>query len=140
MQLGSVPDDEGALHSLLERIAPTVDAIVTTGGVSVGAYDVVKAVLAPLGVWFGPVRMQPGKPQGFGSWPGQDGSAPTPIFALPGNPVGVFVSFEQFVRPALLAMQGRTELLRESARAVVAEGWPSSPGRVQFMPAIVERR
>lgn len=139
LQLGSVPDDEDSLHSLLERIAPTVDAIITTGGVGVGAYDVVKAVLAPLGVWFGPVRVQPGKPQGFGSWPGRDGSVPTPIFALPGNPVGVFVSFEQFVRPALLAMQGRTELLRESVRAVAAEGWRSSPGRMQFMPAVVER-
>jgi molybdopterin molybdotransferase len=138
VQLGSIPDDPIALHSLLERIAPTVDAVVTTGGVSVGAYDVVKAVLAPLGVWFGPVRMQPGKPQGFGMLPGRDG-ADTPIFALPGNPVGVFVSFEQFVRPALLAMQGRTEVLRDTARAVVAEAWASSPGRAQFMPAIVER-
>lgn len=65
------------------------------GLMSVGAHDVVKTVLAPLGVWFGAVRIQPGRPQGFGRW--RDG---TPIFALPGNPVDVFVSFEEFVRPA----------------------------------------
>ncbi len=145
VQLGSVPDDEDALLALLERAAPSVDALVTSGGVSVGAYDVVKAVLAPRGVWFGPVRMQPGKPQGFGFWPGPDApsdtavSSGTPIFALPGNPVSVFVSFEAFVRPALLALQGRSELRREALRGVAAEDWRSPRGRAQYMPAIAER-
>lgn len=134
VQLGSVPDDEDALRSIFEREAPLVDAFVTSGGVSVGAYDVVKAMLAPLGVWFGPVRMQPGKPQGFGHW--RDG---TPIFALPGNPVSVFVSFEEFVRPALLKLQGRSELHRIPLRATVIEGWRSPASREQFMPAFVER-
>lgn len=138
VQLGSVPDDEVALTALLERIAPTVDAFVTTGGVSVGAYDVVKTVLAPLGVWFGSVRMQPGKPQGFGTWPVGDGAVGTPIFALPGNPVAAFVSFEEFVRPALLKMQGRSALRRDLALAVVSVGWSSPSGRAQYMPVIVE--
>lgn len=132
--IGSVPDDEASLRAIFEEYAPRVDAFVTSGGVSVGAYDVVKAVLAPLGVWFGPVRMQPGKPQGFGHWPGADGPG-TPIFALPGNPVSVFVSFEQFVRPALLAMQGRSELVRPIVRATVSGGWRSPAARAQFMPA-----
>jgi molybdopterin molybdotransferase len=142
VQIGSVPDDEAALRAVLREYAPRVDAFITSGGVSVGAYDVVKAVLAPLGVWFGPVRMQPGKPQGFGEWPGDvaSGTAGTPIFTLPGNPVSVFVSFEAFVRPALLAMQGRTDVLRTTVQAVATEGWQSPNGRMQFMPAVLDPR
>lgn len=139
VQLGSVPDDEDALRAVLEQHAASVDAFITSGGVSVGAYDVVKAVLAPLGVWFGPVRMQPGKPQGFGRWPGQGGAAGTPIFALPGNPVSVFVSFEEFVRPALLALQGRRDPLRDVIHGVATEGWWSPAGRAQYMPVVAER-
>lgn len=139
VQLGSVPDDEDALRAILEGAASTVDVFVTSGGVSVGAYDVVKAVLAPLGVWFGPVRMQPGKPQGFGLWPSPGGSGGTPIFALPGNPVSVFVSFEAFVRPGLLNMQGRRDVHRDVVRGVASEGWRSPAGRAQYMPAIAER-
>jgi molybdopterin molybdotransferase len=145
VQLGSVHDDEDALRAVLAEHAPGLDAIVTSGGVSVGAYDIVKALLAPLGVWFGPVRMQPGKPQGFGLWRGPDASsgstAPTgtPIFALPGNPVSVFVSFEAFVRPALLRMQGRTELTRKVLTGTASEGWRSPAGRAQYMPAVAER-
>ena len=134
VQLGTVPDDEDALRAVLDRHSSSVDAFVTSGGVSVGAFDVVKAVLAPVGVWFGPVRMQPGKPQGFGRL--GDG---TPIFALPGNPVSVFVSFEEFVRPSLLAMQGRRSVLRDRVQAIAAAGWRSPAGRVQYMPAVVER-
>ena len=151
--IGSVPDDADALRAAFEKHAPHVDAFVTSGGVSVGAYDVVKAVLAPLGVWFGPLRMQPGKPQGFGEWPGAgdtsgtpgapsvsgaSGTSGTPIFALPGNPVSVFVSFEQFVRPALLAMQGRRDVQRTVIRAAASTGWMSPKDRTQFMPAFVE--
>ncbi|MEO6942867.1 MAG: gephyrin-like molybdotransferase Glp [Terrimesophilobacter sp.] len=138
--IGSVPDDAEALRSAFERYAPHVDAFVTSGGVSVGAYDVVKAVLAPLGVWFGPLRMQPGKPQGFGAWPGVAGASGPPIFALPGNPVSVFVSFEQFVRPALLAMQGRQDLHRPVLHAVVGTGWRSPMGRAQYMPAVAKQQ
>lgn len=133
IRIGAVPDDEDSLREVLAACAPDVDAVITSGGVSVGAYDVVKAVLAPLGVWFGPVRMQPGKPQGFGRW--LDG---TPIFALPGNPVSVAVSFEAFVRPALLRMRGRGDLERPSIRARATEGWRSPGGRMQYMPVTVE--
>ncbi|MEV8253053.1 gephyrin-like molybdotransferase Glp [Rhodoglobus sp. NPDC076762] len=156
VQLGSVADDDDALRAILNTHASELDAIITSGGVSVGAYDVVKAVLAPLGVWFGPVRMQPGKPQGFGRFPvGDAGGAnssssassttgPTPrpgplLFALPGNPVSVFVSFEAFVRPALLTMAGRSAIQRPTLSATVTTGWRSPAGRAQYMPAVVER-
>jgi molybdopterin molybdotransferase len=76
--------------------------------------------------------MQPGKPQGVGSW--LDG---TPIFTLPGNPVSVFVSFEAFVRPALLALQGRPTVRRPLDRAVASVGWRSPDGRAQYMPSVV---
>ncbi|TFC52253.1 molybdopterin molybdotransferase MoeA [Cryobacterium sp. TMT1-21] len=141
IRLGAVPDDENTLRSLLTSLAGTVDAIVLSGGVSVGAYDVVKAVLAPLGtVRFGPVKMQPGKPQGFGRWPADaDGTDGPVIFALPGNPVSAFVSFEAFVRPALRRMGGHSELFRPTVDAVAAESWASPAGRAQYMPVMLRR-
>ena len=167
MRIGAVPDDEDTLRELLSSLVGTVDAIVLSGGVSVGAYDVVKAVLAPLGtVGFGPVKMQPGKPQGFGRWPASAAPHEAPgatgltmqdsesteggasvtepcvlaplIFALPGNPVSAYVSFEVFVRPALRRMLGLTSLQRSSVQAVVADGWSSPPGRAQYMPVVIE--
>lgn len=136
VRIPAVPDDEEELRATLERTAGTVDMIITSGGVSVGAYDVVKAVLAPLSsMWFGPVRMQPGKPQGFGRWP--DGP---PIFTLPGNPVSVFVSFEAFVAPALRVMQGSRDPLAPVEQGIAAEGWRCPPGRAQHMPARAVRR
>ena len=161
IRLGAVPDDENTLRSLLASLAGTVDVIVLSGGVSVGAYDVVKAVLAPLGtVRFGPVKMQPGKPQGFGRWPaaaaapGSDAAGEATvaeateaeaeaeatvaegplIFALPGNPVSAFVSFEVFVRPALRRLGGHTDLFRPTISATAAQSWDSPPGRAQYMP------
>jgi len=108
---------------------------VTTGGVSAGAYDTVKAVLSRLGsVTFTKVAMQPGMPQGLGTV-GRDA---TPIFTLPGNPVSALVSFEVFVRPAIRRMRGETELHRPTVTAVAAEGWSSPAGRRQFVRAVLE--
>jgi molybdopterin molybdotransferase len=130
VRLGSVPDDDDVLRQVLDASAADVDMFVLSGGASVGAYDVAKAVLAPLPTMlFSRVRMQPGKPQGFGRW--TDG---TPVFALPGNPVSSFVSFEVFVRPALQRMLGRRILQRPTQNAIVAAGWHSPAGRRQFMP------
>ncbi len=154
IRLGAVPDDENTLRSLLASLADSVDVIVLSGGVSVGAYDVVKAVLAPLGtVRFGPVKMQPGKPQGFGRWSdpadapesadtddvandnsGDNAAAGPLIFALPGNPVSAFVSFEVFVRPALRRLGGHTDLFRTTISATAGESWNSPDGRAQYMP------
>ncbi|GAA1954186.1 molybdopterin molybdotransferase MoeA [Agromyces allii] len=129
-----MPDDEARLLAWLAEREPA-DAVVFTGGVSVGAYDIVRRVLAGLGtVDFVRVAMQPGSPQAFGRL--ADG---TPVFGLPGNPVAVAVSFEVFVRPALLALQGRRDVQRRRVRATAALGWDSPAGRLQLMPvAFVE--
>jgi len=132
IRVGAVPDDDDTLRALLTDLAGTVDVIVLSGGVSVGAYDVVKAVLQPLGtVHFGPVKMQPGKPQGFGRWPGS-GNVPGPlIFALPGNPVSAYVSFEVFVRPALrrLLGHGTAEPIEPADTADTADTALAATGR-----------
>lgn len=130
MRLGPVGDDPDALRDLLHGLDGGVDAIVTSGGVSVGAFDVVKAALLDEpDVVFVPVAVQPGKPQGLGRLPGG-----TPVFALPGNPVSSFVSFELFVRPALLRMRGLTDVQRPTTTAVADDGWRTPPGRAQVMP------
>ncbi len=128
IDFGRIPDDADSLRAALGQAAAEADAIVTSGGVSMGDYDVTKAVLRDeTGVDFYPVAMKPGKPQGFGAVGG------TPFFGLPGNPVSVFVSFEQFVRPALLAMQGATALLRPRVRGVAGEDLESDPEKEEFI-------
>jgi molybdopterin molybdotransferase len=136
--LGAVDDEPDALRGLLAARLGEVDAVVTTGGVSAGAYDVVKEVLAPLGdVAFDKVAMQPGKPQGFGTL--RDGERPVPLFALPGNPVSVFVSFQVFVHPALTRMRALVAGgARPTVTAVAAQGWRCPAGRRQYIPVVVE--
>lgn len=123
----SVTDDPDLVLSHLKELAATSDLIITTGGVSAGDYDVVKAALAPLGVWFGPVAMQPGKPQGFGFLDG------TPIICLPGNPVSAYVSFVLFVRPALRKLRGHPEPIASPIRARLAHEMTSPAGKTQFL-------
>lgn len=131
----SVSDDEDELRDALATLSPQVDAIILSGGVSVGAYDVVKAVLAPLpSMWFGPVAMQPGKPQGSGTL--EDG---TLVITLPGNPVSVFVSFEVFVRSALRRLAGETDVAPRFLPARAAVSWRSPAGREQYMPVTIAR-
>jgi molybdopterin molybdotransferase len=103
--------------------------VITTGGVSAGAYDTVKEVLSTLGtVWFGKVAMQPGMPQGFGTV----GPDATPIFTLPGNPVSAFVSFEMFVRPVIRRLAGHQALFRRSQTAVALDSWTAPEGKLQL--------
>jgi molybdopterin molybdotransferase len=102
-----VRDDAEVLRRTLGDAAREADVVVTSGGVSMGEYDLVKAVLGELGtVEFWQVAMQPAKPFAFGF------VGDTPLFGLPGNPVSVFTAFEQFVRPALLKMMGAVDLFR----------------------------
>jgi molybdopterin molybdotransferase len=130
-----VPDDPERLRAVLAEQERTADLVVTTGGVSVGAYDVVKAALTGWGdVRFVRVAMQPGKPQGLGRLPGG-----TPVLCLPGNPVSAHVSFEVFVRPVLLRLRGVERLDRPTMRAEVADGWRTPPGRAQLMPVALDR-
>jgi molybdopterin molybdotransferase len=133
-RVGVVRDDPHTLMDALTDELVRADAIITSGGVSAGAYDTVKEVLSRLGtVTFGPVAMQPGMPQGFGTI----GESGTPIFTLPGNPVSSFVSFEVFVRPALRKMAGHHGLFRRSEHAVAVKGWNAPAGKVQFARAII---
>ncbi|MRG61147.1 molybdopterin molybdenumtransferase MoeA [Agromyces sp. CFH 90414] len=131
VSVARVGDDPADLLAHLDRLATerSPDLVVCTGGVSVGAHDVVKAALTGRGVTFRGVAMQPGKPQAFGRL---DSGAL--CVGLPGNPVSVAVSFEVFVRPALQAMQGLAPVGAARTEAEVADGWRSPPGRRQFMP------
>ncbi|UFQ16175.1 MULTISPECIES: molybdotransferase-like divisome protein Glp [Streptomyces] len=143
-RVGAVADDAETLRSTIEDQLIRADLVVTTGGVSVGAYDVVKEALTSLGdpdeetgigagggVEFRKLAMQPGKPQGFGTI----GPDHTPLLALPGNPVSSYVSFELFVRPAIRTLMGLDEVHRPTVRArLAAEKALGSPeGRRQFL-------
>jgi molybdopterin molybdotransferase len=138
-RVGAVTDDAETLRATIEDQLVRADLVVTTGGVSVGAYDVVKEALSSVGdedepgsgIDFRKLAMQPGKPQGFGSI----GPDHIPLLALPGNPVSSYVSFELFVRPVIRALMGLKEVHRPAVRATLAGDKPlSSPaGRRQFL-------
>ncbi len=130
---GAVGDDVPRLRAALAELETGADLVLTSGGVSVGAYDVVKAALTPR-VDFVGVAMQPGKPQGAGHLPGG-----TPVVCLPGNPVSAFVSFEVFVRPLLRAMLGATAIDRPLTWGVVDDEWDTPAGRTQYMPVVLGR-
>ena len=134
-RVGIVPDDPRQLAATLEDQLVRADLLVTSGGVSVGAYDVVKEVLSRLGtVQFDKVAMQPGMPQGFGTI----GPDSTPVFGLPGNPVSALVSFEAFVRPALRTMLGATPVERPRVRAITTQTLTSPPGKRSFLRVHLE--
>jgi molybdopterin molybdotransferase len=132
LRQATVDDDPAAVLDTVSSLAAHVDAIVTSGGVSMGAYDVVKESLRDHGVDFVQVAMQPGKPQGFGLV----GDRKVPLFALPGNPVSSYVSYEVFVRPALRRMMGLDPELRPSLRARLEHPLSSPPGRAQVARAV----
>jgi molybdopterin molybdotransferase len=128
VDLGIVPDDVTLLRDAFTEAARGADAVVTSGGVSVGEHDLVKEVLAGLGgVQFWRVAMQPGKPFAFG-YLGE-----TPFFGLPGNPVSVLVSFEQLVRPALLHRMGGRALFRARVSGRLSEAVSTDPERTVFL-------
>lgn len=132
LDLGIVGDNADDLRTTLARGAAEADAIVSSGGVSMGEYDLVKAVLTELGgVEFWQVAMQPGKPFAFGMIEG------TPLFGLPGNPVSVFVAFEQFVRPALLHMMGARRPFRPRIAGVIDEDVHTNPDKTVFVRVAV---
>jgi molybdopterin molybdotransferase len=133
-RVGIVPDDPRVLIDTLEDQLIRADLVVTSGGVSVGAYDVVKEAIGRMGdVRFSRVAMQPGMPQGFGVI----GPDRTPFFGLPGNPVSAYVSFEVFVRPALRRMLGVEPLHRPQVRARLTDGVTSPPGKRSYLRAWV---
>jgi molybdopterin molybdotransferase len=134
-RVGIVPDDHARLLDVLESQLLRADLLVTTGGVSMGAFDVVKQALSELGtVTFSRVAMQPGMPQGFGHL--GDG---VPIFCLPGNPVSALVSFEIFVRPAVRKLLGKRNLHRPIVQATVLENVDSAQGKRQYRRGVLHR-
>jgi molybdopterin molybdotransferase len=131
---GIVPDDEEAVLEALTAALSDADVIITSGGVSAGAYDSVKAVLREVGtVRFEKVAIQPGMPQGFGVL----GPDKVPVFTLPGNPVSAAVSFELFVRPVLRKLAGERSLHRPTVTAVAGTAWPSPAGKRQYVRAVL---
>lgn len=131
--LGIARDTDESTRAMLSR-APEFDLMVTTGGVSMGDFDVVKDVLEQIGeTSFWKVAMRPGAPQTYGAIGG------TPFFGLPGNPTSTMVGFELFVRPAIRAMRGFTELYRPRTLAVLAENVRKKADRRYFMRGRIER-
>ncbi len=135
VDLGAVPDDEGELSARIAEGAERADFLLTSGGVSVGDFDLTRRVLTASGeaeAWR--VRIKPGKPQVFGRVHG------TPVFGLPGNPVSSLVVMDQFVLPALRRMAGRADLLRPFFRGLLAEPIRRKPGRPEFLRVRLEVR
>ena len=124
-------DTAEALREAFDRAAGA-DVLLTSGGVSVGDYDFVKAVFAERGTMdFWRVAIRPGKPVAFGHW------GETVFFGLPGNPVSSMVTFELFVRPALRRLRGLTELSRPTVTAWLTEDASHTPGRQSYQRAVL---
>jgi len=140
-EAGAVPMMAGIVRDEVEDLKDRVlshlvqaDAFISSGGVSVGERDVVKAAFFKRGeLDFYKVAMQPGMPQGFGQIEGK------PFFGLPGNPVSVFVSFEIFIRPALRKMMGRRQLFRPEITARLDADVSGPVGKTQFARVRVKR-
>lgn len=128
VDLGRIPDDEAAITDAIEAGAASCDALISSGGVSMGDFDLVKVVLDRLGAmaWM-QVAIKPAKPLAFGT------VGTTPVFGLPGNPVSSLVSFELFARPGLRQMMGHPMLDRLRVRAVTDDGLVRRPdGKTHF--------
>lgn len=129
------PDRDDELRAVLDAALRDADVVVTSGGVSMGAYDTVKAVLSQSGeVEFVKVAQHPGMPQGAGRL----GPRRVPIVTLPGNPVSSFVSFELYVRPLIRRLLGRGDLQRPTEPATLLEALDSPVGKQQYVRAVLE--
>lgn len=135
INLGVVRDDESELERVFREVSTRCDAIVTSGGVSMGDFDVVKAVLSKIATmqWM-QMAIKPAKPFAFGQLQAEDGRV-IPIFGLPGNPVSSLISYELLARPALRKMMGHTKnLLRPAITAVLdAPVKRKQDGKIHFV-------
>jgi len=136
LMLGIARDShEDLSRKIKDGLEKGADLIITSGGVSVGDFDVVKQVLAAEGeIRFWRVRMKPGKPLAFGHIRG------VPHLGLPGNPVSTAVAFELFVRPALLKMQGKTRFNKPEVEAVFQDSIPRKDDRRHYLRVVLDRR
>ena len=132
VDLGIAPDDPAAIADRISG-APPFDALITCGGISVGAFDYTRDTVQRLGATldFWRVRMRPGGPFGFGMLDAR------PWFGLPGNPVSAIVTFEIFVRPALRAMADQPDRFRDTIDVRLAEAVTTSGGLTHFLRAVV---
>lgn len=138
IDMGVVRDEPAALAEAFTHAAASADAVITSGGVSVGEADHTKQVMAQLGeVLFWRIAMRPGRPMAIGriGAPGRQAM----LFGLPGNPVAVMVTFYAFVRDALLAMSGAAPRPLPLLRAASTEALRKKPGRTEYQRGIVER-
>jgi molybdopterin molybdotransferase len=136
IRLGIASDTKAAARKLFTEAIEQADIILTTGGVSVGKYDVVKDVLEEMGAEqkFWKVAQKPGNPLGFWLLNGRY------VFGLPGNPVATMVCFEEYVRPAVRKMMGRDKLYRPEAQAILASDIRKRPGRLHYIRVRVAKR
>ena len=135
--LGVVRDDPKELEAAFRKAAAVADAVVTSGGVSVGEADLTRQMMAKLGeVVFWKIAMRPGRPMAFGRIRARGRSAY--LFGLPGNPVAVMVTFYHFVRGALLTMMGRTDADLPLLRAKSETAMRKKPGRTEYQRGILE--
>ena len=141
LDLGVVRDDPAALEAVFIQAAATADAVITSGGVSVGEADHTKQVMAQLGdVLFWRIAMRPGRPMAIGRIGGSGvGEHQAILFGLPGNPVAVMVTFYAFVRDALLAMSGASAQPLPMLRAASTAAIRKKPGRTEYQRGTVSR-
>jgi molybdopterin molybdotransferase len=135
LDMGVIADEQGALEQAFQDASANADAVITSGGVSVGEADFVKQILNQLGeVNFWKIAMKPGRPLAFGK------INQAIFFGLPGNPVSVMVTFYQFVQPALRRMLGQTEPVAPLFQVPVTAPLKKRPGRMEFQRGILERQ
>jgi molybdopterin molybdotransferase len=140
VDMGVVRDDPAALREAFTQAAACADAVITSGGVSVGEADHTKQVMRELGeVLFWKIAMRPGRPMAIGRLQPAGQARPAMLFGLPGNPVAVMVTFYAFVRDALLAMGGATVQPLPLLRAVSTEALRKKPGRTEYQRGIVSQ-
>ncbi|MDE3091140.1 MAG: molybdopterin molybdotransferase MoeA [Chloroflexota bacterium] len=144
IRLGIARDNIGDLTAKIRAgLDADADLFLTSAGVSVGDYDMVKDVLNAEGeMHFWQVRMKPGKPLAFGILRGPSTSSgrDVPLLGLPGNPVSAMIAFEVFARPVILTMLGKTRLARPTVRAVLQENVSNTAERRNFIRVVVEKR
>jgi molybdopterin molybdotransferase len=145
IDMGVVGDQPAQLEAAFKEAAARADAIITSGGVSMGEADHTKAMMKQLGdVAFWRIAMRPGRPMAVGritqqNPQGQQSPSSAVLFGLPGNPVAVMVTFLAFVRPALLRLMGSTAAAPLLLKAHSAEALRKKPGRTEYQRGIVTR-
>jgi molybdopterin molybdotransferase len=139
VDMGVVRDDPQALENAFREAVESADAVITSGGVSVGEADFTRELLGRMGeVLFWKIAMKPGRPMAFGRV--ESGGRSAHFFGLPGNPVAVMVTFYAFVREALLALSGRTgDLALPLVQVPCAQALKKNPGRTEYQRGILSR-